>query len=46
MQGVGITGSRGFGFSHVVAIGFVDDHAVDHFENAALDALQFVARPG
>lgn len=30
----------------VLAVGFVDDQEVDHFQQAALDALQFVALAG
>ena len=32
--------------SQVVAVGLVDRHAVDHLDDAALDALQLVARAG
>lgn len=35
-----------FGFVDVLAVGLGDDHHIGHLHNAALDALQFVARTG
>ena len=38
--------ARPFGLRPVVAVGLVDGHAVDHLDDAALHALQLVARAG
>ena len=46
MQRTGVLDARAVGFQPVVAVGFVDGHGVEHFEDAALDALQFVAGAG
>ncbi len=40
----GVLDSRTLGFETVIAVGFVDGHAVEHFDDAALHALQLVAR--
>jgi hypothetical protein len=46
MQGAGIFGAGALGFGLVVAVGLIDDHAVDHFDDAPLHALQLVACAG
>ena len=46
VEGIEELGFGEFGLGEVVAVGFVDDDAVGHFHDAALDALKFVAATG
>ena len=46
MKRARVFGARPLGARHVVAVGLVHRHGIDHLEDAALDALQLVARAG
>ena len=44
MQGVAEVIGRQLTLLHIVSVAFVDDDAIGHLHNAALDALQLVTR--